>query len=100
MCFEGLCIFSNSVCSLLFLFEILDPAWHFWTLLGLCWVLPIWKLRFGSLHSKKASSFKLKQELIEYVAKVDQYIGDLQLEKNIREVLVANDDGDEEEYVL
>ena len=52
------------------------------------------------LQSKKASSFKLKQELIEYVAKVDQYIGDLQLEKNIREVLVANDDGDEEEYVL
>ena len=67
MCFEGLCIFSNSVCSLLFLFEILDPAWHFWTLLGLCWVLPIWKLRFGSLHSytgkyyiKRISHFSIR----------------------------------------
>ena len=48
------------------------------------------------LSSRKANSFKLKQDLLDFVLRVDQYIDGLKLEKNIKEVLIDEDDDDDD----
>ena len=54
-------------------------------------------LSLEELFSRKANSFKLKQDLLDFVLRVDQYIDGLKLEKNIKEVLIDEDDDDDDD---
>ena len=52
------------------------------------------------LQSRNVNSFKLKKDLIDFLASVDQYIGDLHLEKKIQEVLVSDDLSDDNDSIF
>ena len=48
------------------------------------------------LSSRKAHSWKLKQDLMDSVLRVDQYIDGLELKENIKEVLIGEDVEDDD----